>query len=102
MTAWTETDEAAAFIATADSRQTDKHIMEAISFHAANLAEAEAIWAGDFPSAGIVGNVRENWLLTIWDTATNNGSLDGYEMFWGDAGNLNEICGCTQPKFLEG
>lgn len=99
MTAWAETDEAAAFITSADSRETSKEIMEAIAFFAASLAEASAIWRGDFPRAGIVGDVRETWLGHIWDHATKNGRLDGYEMFWEDAGNLNAVCGAEQPEF---
>lgn len=92
MTAWTETDEAAAFIATADSRGTDERIMQAIAFFAQNTAEAEAFWNGDF--AGKCD------YLCIWENATNNGALDGYEMFWRAAGNLNAICGAEQPAFL--
>ena len=93
MTAWTETAEAAAFIATADSRETDQNIMKAIAFFASSLAEAEAFWNGVF------GGKCD--YLCIWEHATNNGMLDGYEMLWGDAGNLNAICGATQPEFSE-
>lgn len=93
MTIWTETNEAAAFIATADSRGTDERIMKAIAFFAHDLAEAEAFWNGDF--AGKCD------YCSIWEHATNNGLLDGYEMFWGDAGNINAICGPTQPQFAE-
>lgn len=91
MTNFIETDAAAAFIATADSRETDKRIMEACAFFASNAAEAEENWNGDFGG-------RCDY-LSIWDYATNNGVLDGYEMFWGDAGSLNKICGATQPNF---
>lgn len=91
MTTWTETTEAAAFIATADSRETDKSIIQAIAFFAHDLAEAEAFWRGDFG-----GKID---YLCIWEHATNIGQCDGYEMFWGDAGNLNAICGATQPEF---
>jgi len=93
MTAWTETNEAAAFIATADSRGTDERIMKAIAFFAGDLAEAEAFWNGDFSG--------KCDYLCIWENATNNGALDGYEMFWGDAGSLNAVCSATQPQFAQ-
>jgi hypothetical protein len=93
MTAWTETDEAAAFIATADSRGTDKRIMQAIAFFAENAIEAEAFWNGDF--AGKCD------YLSIWENVTNNGFLDGYQMFWGDAGSLNSLTfDRRKPKFF--
>jgi hypothetical protein len=38
---------AAAFIATADSRETSPEVMAAIAFLARDTAEAEAIWNGD-------------------------------------------------------
>jgi len=33
--------------------------------------------------------------------AMNNGALDGYEMYWGCAGNLNDICGVVQEEFAQ-
>jgi len=94
MTIWYETDEAAAFIASGDSRETDKRIMAACAFFARSAAEAEANWQGDFAGrCDMVG---------IWEYATNNGMLDGYLMQWGDAGNLNDVAGTTQRQFLGG
>jgi hypothetical protein len=83
MSKWNETNEARDFIATADSRKTDGRIND--------LTDAEAFWNGDFS--------RKCDYLSIWEHATNNGLLDGYEMFWGAAGNLNSVCGATQPEF---
>ena len=93
MTLWTKTADAAAFIATADSRGTDERVMRAIAFFAQNTAEAEAFWNGDF-----AGKCNE---MAIWKQATDNGALDGYEIFWGDAGNLNTICGVAQVQFAD-
>ncbi len=93
MANWNETDEAAAFIASGDSRETDPRIMQAIAFFARDIKEAEAFWNGDFS-----GKCDYS---AIWEHATNNGMLDGYEMFWGTAGNLNAVCGATQPAFAE-
>ena len=94
MTNFKETDEAAAFIASGDSRETDTRIMKAIAFFAHDIDEAEAFWSGDFS-----GKCDYS---AIWEHATNNGMLDGYAMFWGAAGNLNQICGATQPAFGAG
>jgi hypothetical protein len=93
MARWNETDEAAAFIASRDSLETDVRIMQAIAFFAHSVAEAEAFWDGDFS-----GKCDYS---AIWEHATNNGMLNGYEMFWGSAGNLNAVCGATQPEFAE-
>lgn len=91
MTRFNETVEGKSFIATGDSRETSREIMEALAFFAQDAAEAEAFWNGDF------GDKID--YVSIWEHATNNGALDGYEMFWGAGGNLNRICGATQPQF---
>ncbi|MDD2878448.1 MAG: hypothetical protein PHZ23_14615 [Acidiphilium sp.] len=91
MTKFNETNAGLVFIASGDSRETSQEIMEAIAFFARDEAEAEAFWNGDFD-----GKVD---YLSIWEFATKNGLLDGYEMFWGQGGNLNRICGAEQPQF---
>jgi hypothetical protein len=45
--AFCDTEAAAEFVATADSRQTSPKIMEAIVFFARNVADAEALWSWD-------------------------------------------------------
>jgi hypothetical protein len=81
MTKWTETDEALAFIATGDSRETSPEIMRAIAYFAHNLAQAEAVWADGPEFHGI--NVSD-----IWEVATGNGrDGDGSELCWGAAGS---------------
>ena len=84
MTKWNDTNEAAKFVATADSRHTDEEIMKAIAFFARDKREAEDFWNGDF-------NRRCDY-LSIWEHATNNGMRDGDKMFWGDF-SLNDVCG---------
>jgi hypothetical protein len=76
MTKFAETQSAAKFIATHDSRETSPEVMEAIAFFAADLAEAEAIWAD-----GHIGG--EDFALPIWERATGNGRLDDETLFWG-------------------
>ena len=76
MSKWKDTDEAAIFIASADSKETDTRIMQAIAFFASDLDEAEAFWNGDFRSG------RD--LFHIFRHATNNGMLDAGDMQWGD------------------
>jgi hypothetical protein len=83
MTKWNETKDAAAFIASADSRHTSIQIMRAIAFFARNAAEAEAIWEGDW------GDIAS--LSDIWERATEKGQLDDSELFWGDM-SLDDIC----------
>ena len=72
-----ETDAAAAFIATADSRNTSREIMEAIAFFARDEAEAVALWDGD--AIGVAASLTD-----IWESATGNGRIDGATLFWGD------------------
>jgi hypothetical protein len=79
MTKFVETTAAADFIATADSRETSREILEAIAFFAADLAEAEALWAGD--GFGVVCQVSD-----LWEQVTQNGLRDATEFFWGAAG----------------
>jgi len=74
-----ETAAAAEFIATADSRETDKKIMEACVFFASNVDEAEANWRGDF------GGRCD--LLCIWEHVTSNGNLDAADFCWGASGS---------------
>lgn len=83
MTKWSETSEAAAFIASADSYRTSIQIMRAIAFFARNAAEAETIWEGDGYDIASLSD--------IWENATNNGQLDDAELFWGDM-SLADIC----------
>lgn len=79
MTKFNETDEGLAFIATADSRETSREIMEAIAFFARNSAEAEALWNGD--ALGVVAAP-----LDIWEHVTKNGLRDASDYVWGAAG----------------
>ena len=76
MTPFRETDDAADFIATADSRETSPEVMKAIVFFARDLAEAEAIWEGNLENICDVSD--------LWENATNNGKLpDSETLFWG-------------------
>jgi hypothetical protein len=81
MTHFQHTPEAAAFIATADSRETSRQIMEAIAAFAANADEAKVIW-----EVGI-----ENWdersARAFVDTATRDGQVDAADLVWGAAGS---------------
>lgn len=79
MTKFSETTEGAAFIATADSRETSPEIMEAIAFFARNAAEAEALWNGD--GFGVVCHPSD-----LWERVTGNGSREPTEFCWGAAG----------------
>lgn len=76
MTKFRDTEAAAAFISTADSRETSKEVMEAIAFFARNEAEAVALWEGD--GLGVVANLSD-----VWENATNNGARDDSELMWG-------------------
>lgn len=75
MTKFNETAEGLAFIGSAASRETDTRIMEAIAFFALNMAEAEALWNGDFEG---VCNPSD-----LWENATGNGLIDANDMAWG-------------------
>lgn len=75
-----ETTAAAEFIATADSRETSREIMEAIAYFARDLSEAEALWAGDgFSEEGCE-------LFDLWEQVTQYGLHDATEFCWGAAG----------------
>ena len=76
MTKFNETDAAAAFIATANSRETSKEVMEAIAFFARDEAEAVALWEGS--GIGVVANLSD-----VWERATDNGRDDDEELMWG-------------------
>lgn len=76
MTAFRETDAAAEFIASADSRETSREVMQAIAFFARDAAEAEALWNGD--GFGQFAN-----LSGIWEHATGNGRISDEDLFWG-------------------
>lgn len=80
MTQFHNTDAAAQFIASADSRSTSREIMEAIVWFARDLDEAEALWDGD--GLGVVANLSD-----IVERVTNNGMYDADGFFWGAAGN---------------
>jgi hypothetical protein len=75
-----DTDEAAAFIATADSRETSPEIMQAIAFFARDISEADDLWNGD--GFGRICNLSH-----LWEHVTNNGRLDPSEFCWGAAGH---------------
>ena len=79
MTAFRETDEAAKFIASADSRETSPEIMQAIVFFARDLAEAEALWNGD--GFGVICNPSH-----LWEHVTKNGLWDATDFCWGASG----------------
>lgn len=64
------------FIASGDSRNTSKEVMEAIARLAVNMAEAELIWANGYSE-----NVSEQDVI---DEATDDGRLDPSGLFWGD------------------
>ena len=76
MTNFRDTAEAAAFVATADSRETSPEVMLALAFFARDLAEAEALWNGD--GIGCVANASD-----IWEHATGNGGIGAEYLFWG-------------------
>jgi hypothetical protein len=79
MTKFNETDEGRAFIATGDSRETSKEIMDAIAFFARNIDEAEALWNGD--GLGQIANPSD-----ICEHVTRNGLRDATDYVWGAAG----------------
>lgn len=76
MTNYIETPAGEAFIATAESRETSREIMEAIAFFARNDAEAAALWEGDG-----IGTVAD--LTDVWERATGNGLIDDAGLMWG-------------------
>lgn len=76
MTKFIDTDAAQDFIATADSRETSREVMEAIAFVARDDAEAVALWEGD--ALGVAANVGD-----ILEHATGNGRIDDSDLMWG-------------------
>lgn len=79
MAPFRDTDEAEAFIATGNSRETSREIMAAIAFFARDLAEAEALWNGD-------GFGRVCHPSDIWERVTKNGRNDPTDFAWGAEG----------------
>ena len=80
MVKFSESQEAADFIATAHSRETSAEIMDAIVFFAGNLAEAEKIWRdGALPGVAT--------MLDLWESVTKNGLVSSKEFFWGASGD---------------
>ena len=79
MSFWHETQEEEDFIATGDSRETSREIMEAIAFFARNLDEAEKLWNGD--GFGYVCTPTD-----FWEHVTRNGARDPEDFVWGTAG----------------
>lgn len=80
MTAFQDTDAAAEFIATADSRETSPEIMKAIAFFARDINEAEALWEGD--GFGRICNPSD-----LWERVTKNGLRDAEDYCWGAEGH---------------
>ena len=78
MPKFSESQEAADFIATAHSRETSAEIMMAIVFFAHDLAEAEKIWAD-----GVLGGVVT--MFDLWENITKNGAISSGEFYWGAA-----------------
>lgn len=79
MAKFNETPEAADFIASAESRETSKEIMEAIAFFAQNAKEAEDLWNGD--GFGVVCSPTD-----LWEHVTNNGLREASDFVWGASG----------------
>jgi len=79
MTKFMDTTAGEDFIASADSRETSREIMEAIAWFVKDEAEAEALWNGD-------------WLWNIctptdlWRRVTKDGLLEATDFFWGASG----------------
>jgi uncharacterized damage-inducible protein DinB len=76
VTHFRETVEGRAFVASADSRETSHEVMEAIAYFALHLADAEAIWMGDFSTGAC--NPAE-----LWERVTQNEMLVANSFFWG-------------------
>ncbi len=74
-----DTQEAADFIATGDSRETSPEIMQAIAFFARNTQEAEMLWNGD--GFGVICHPSD-----LWENVTGNGQRQPDEFCWGTAG----------------
>lgn len=70
-----DTAEGIAFIASADSRETSKEVMETIAFFARNLSEAEKLYNGDFYDICSPQGFQEH--------LSKNGLLDIHSFYWG-------------------
>ena len=84
MTLFRDTDAAAEFIATADSRNTSPEVMRAIAHYAYNAAEAVALWDG---SRRVPTGRSWGWgpgIHRIARYATDNGRLHSASLHWGD------------------
>lgn len=78
--AFRDTEEGKAFLASADSLNTDVEILEAIAFFARNLDEAQQLWRGD--GYGVICHATD-----IWEHVTGNGQRDPDNYCWGAAGD---------------
>ena len=70
-----ETDAAAAFIATASSRETSPEVMRAFTFIAVDADEAVSLWKGN--GFGTVCNLSD-----VVEIATSNGRINTFDLFW--------------------
>ena len=77
MALFCDTVDGAAFIATADSRNTSPEVMQAIAFVANSAAEAVAVWEG----ADHDPLYSDSDFYAI---ATENGRLNGADLRWSD------------------
>lgn len=85
MTTFANTDAAAEFIATANSRETSKTVMEAITQFAADAAEAETIWENGLNS------FDDQSAKAFIDTATRDGTIDLDDLCWGASTGLEIV-----------
>jgi hypothetical protein len=69
--------ERAAFFAPSEGRNISIEILEAITFFARDINEAERLLNGDF---GCLPNCK----TAIWEHATRNGLIDDNDLHWGD------------------
>lgn len=77
ITTFKNTAAAAAFIGTADSRETSVEILRAITHIARNVDEAERIWEAP----------TEDELVAVIEITTGNGREDAADFCWGEAGS---------------
>jgi len=84
MAKFKDTDAGAAFIASADSRDTSPEIMEALAFFARDLAEAEALWNGDRIDNATCAICTPG---DLWENVTKNGMHATTDFCWGAAGS---------------
>jgi len=81
MTKFRDTQSAADFIATGDSRETSPEIMRAIVFFARDLDEAILLWENGPENTSICT------LSDFWEHVTGNGQRDASDYYWGASGN---------------